>query len=482
MEEKQLLERKKILQTEYREDLNEGHKFIEYSYGSNKKVFWQCPSGHVYDATIKNRYNNRNCPYCAGKKVIVGETDFATLYPDIAKDWDFEKNGDLTPNEISPFSNKKVFWICENGHSYDMVIAKRTGKKYGCPYCSNHRLVSGENDLATLCPNIAKEWDFEKNGDLTPDMVFSSSSKIVYWKCENGHSWQASINNRQGGKGCPFCNGVKVISGENDLATLYPDIAKDWDFDKNGNLTPNEIFPYNNTPVYWKCCNGHSWKASSRSRLRHGCPICVNERQTSFPEFAIGYYLKKIDKNIIHTYKELGFEIDVYIPSKKIGIEYDGSFYHENKKDSDLKKNKLCRENNISLYRIRENLPKLRSSSKDIVYHKDSELNNAIHDLIFDIYGKDIDVDVDRDRQKIEKNRYIADKENSLAILYPEVAKDWDFEKNGDLKPSQVSKGSNRKVFWKCQCGHSWRTTVSHRTTPSHQTGCPACARKRITV
>ena len=48
-----------------------------------------------------------------------------------------------------------------------------------------------------------------------------------------------------------------------------------------------------------------------------------------------------------------------------------------------------------------------------------------------------------------------SNKENSLFFLFPEIAKEWDYEKNGDLKPTDVTKGSDKKVWWKCKKGHS---------------------------
>ena len=41
-------------------------------------------------------------------------------------------------------------------------------------------------------PELAKEWDFEKNKpDLTPDKVTVGSNRSVWWRCDKGHSWEA---------------------------------------------------------------------------------------------------------------------------------------------------------------------------------------------------------------------------------------------------------------------------------------------------
>ena len=76
----------------------------------------------------------------------------------------------------------------------------------GCPYCSNKKLLPGHNDLATTHPEIAKEWDYSKNGDTTPSDVMAGSNNKKYWfVCENGHSYSSTLLNRKKGRGCPVC-------------------------------------------------------------------------------------------------------------------------------------------------------------------------------------------------------------------------------------------------------------------------------------
>ena len=50
-------------------------------------------------------------------------------------------------------------------------------------------------------------------------------------------------------------------------------------------------------------------------------------------------------------------ELDIYIPSLSIGIEYDGIIWHKGKTNQtrEMKKYQTCKENSITLIRIREN-------------------------------------------------------------------------------------------------------------------------------
>ena len=75
------------------------------------------------------------------------------------------------------------------------------------------RLIPGQNDLATVNPGLAAQWDYEANRDLKPTMVSAGSSKKVGWVCEKGHRWPATIASRNAGAGCRTCAGVKIWKG-----------------------------------------------------------------------------------------------------------------------------------------------------------------------------------------------------------------------------------------------------------------------------
>ena len=126
---------------------------------------------------------------------------------------------------------------------------------------ASNRPVPGVSDLATLRPDIAADWDYEKNGGLKPSDVTALSGRKVWWKCKRGHSWAARIQDRSKNCGCPFCGGRRVLPGFNDLATLRPDIAAQWDCEKNGGLKPNQVTVSSGVYAWWKCERGHSWRA-----------------------------------------------------------------------------------------------------------------------------------------------------------------------------------------------------------------------------
>lgn len=199
-------------------------------------------------------------------------------YPELAAQWHPEKNGDLTPEDVSAGSNRKVWWICEEGHEWEATVASRVYGN-GCPFCSGRRAIKEINDLATKNPELAAEWHPTMNGDLKPSDVKPNSGKIVWWMCAYGHEWKASVNSRSRGAGCPYCAGKLIIPGTIDLATVNPKLAAEWDYEKNGDLTPDMVTSSSNRKAYWKCENGHEWQATIANRNRgNNCPYCSNKK------------------------------------------------------------------------------------------------------------------------------------------------------------------------------------------------------------
>ena len=162
----------------------------------------------------------------------------SNAYPKIAKEWHPTKNGELFPDSVTPKSGRKVWWLGACGHEWEAVISSRT-RGVGCPYCSNYKAIAGYNDLATTNPILAEEWNYDKNRSLKPTDVTSGSHKVVWWRCSRGHEWERTIKDRTSRNGCPYCANQKVLSGYNDLLTIYPDIAAEWS-EKNS-VSPNEV-------------------------------------------------------------------------------------------------------------------------------------------------------------------------------------------------------------------------------------------------
>jgi DNA-directed RNA polymerase subunit RPC12/RpoP len=162
------------------------------------------------------------------------EKQYVSNNAQLMAEWDWEKNNELgfDPENMTCGSGKKVWWKCSKGHEWPARISHRH-RGVGCPYCSGRNVIRGQNDLQTVNPTVATEWNFEKNTNLSPRDVLPNSDKKVWWKCQNGHEWQATIGSRNGGRGCPFCSNKITITGQNDLKTINPILAAEWCYDKN---------------------------------------------------------------------------------------------------------------------------------------------------------------------------------------------------------------------------------------------------------
>lgn len=189
---------------------NTGNSPEKVSPFSHRLLWWRCREGHVWQAQVKDRTkHNSGCPYCAGKLPCKGENDLATLYPKVAAQWHPEKNGSVRPEDVMPGTDKAYWWRCGLGHEWKANVENRTLKGNGCPYCAGKKAWPGYNDLATEFPQLMKEWCWEYNTETDPFKIRSHSGKRVFWKCQEGHVWDAYVFNRTSkkGSGCPVCAG-----------------------------------------------------------------------------------------------------------------------------------------------------------------------------------------------------------------------------------------------------------------------------------
>lgn len=303
-----------------------------FSSHSSTSVWWKCENGHEWRAAIGTRTSGRGCPYCSGNYVLEGFNDLATRYPNIAKEWNYKKNGQLKPNHVTFGSGKKVWWLCENGHEWQAAINNRTSNNRGCPYCAGEKTIIGINDLCTTNPLLAREWHPTKNGSLSPREFKQSSNIKVWWLCPKcGYEYQAIIANRTKGTACKNCSNQILHSGINDLETLYPDIARQWDYEKNEELTPNKIFPNSNKKFWWKCDKGHSWHATPNTRTAGcNCPYCAgnkiwvgfNDLATTHSELAAEWNYEK-NGELTPQMVSAGSGKKVWWKCSKCGCEYE---------------------------------------------------------------------------------------------------------------------------------------------------------------
>ncbi|MBQ9778121.1 MAG: zinc-ribbon domain-containing protein, partial [Clostridia bacterium] len=462
--------------------------------GSHRVVWWICPQHHEYEMSVLSRTQGQNCPVCAGKRVIKGVNDLFTTHPQFADEWLWEKNEQLSlsPYSLSYGSTKKVWWRCSKCE-YEWQASPNGRSKSGCPYCVKKKVVTGKNDLKTLFPEIAKKWHPSLNS-LSVDAVAPFSNKKAWWICDKDprHIFETAIYHVTLGEIiCPVCANQQIITGVNDLQTTHPALMKEWDWERNNvlKLYPDKISFGVTKKAYWVCEKGHKWQATVASRAgaqRCGCPECAKDRSSSFPEKALSFYLSRcfeIEEN--KKFKWLGHsELDIYIDSLKLGVEYDGKVWHTDPK-KDIAKDKLCQENGVHLIRVREKQCPNYYSSSHKIWRKNATnqgLADAITELLTYI-GKRYAlcqvpfVDIEKDYEQILAKILSSKKKKSVAAS--DLIKEWNYEKNKDISPETVSLGTHQKMWWRCANGHEWKAAVGSRSG-NDKVGCPYCSGKKI--
>ena len=346
----------------------------------------------------------------------------AEKYPELAAQWHPTKNGELTASDFFPASNKKVWWKCDKSddHEWSSVIASRLGG-LPCPVCSN-KIVVASNCLATTHPELAKEWHPTKNGDLTPYDIVSGAGKKIWWKCDKGddHEWKAAMYTRSTNNyGCPVCSGHKIVLS-NCLSTTHPELVKEWHPTKNGKLTPLDFSSGSVKKIWWKCNKGedHEWETPiSKRTMGRNCTICSNQKIV-------------LSNCIATTHPEICTQ------------------WHPTK-------NGKLTPYNISF-----------GTSRNIWWKcdkgDDHEWLTVPRSLIS---GTGCPICTNK---KVVSS-------NCLAKTDPKLASQWHPTKNGELTPFDVTSGSNKNIWWKCDKGddHEWCVKPNSRITFNSK--CPFC-------
>lgn len=415
--------------------------------------------------------------------------------PVLLTEWNTEKNT-ASPFSVRLKSKEHFWWKCSKcGSEWVSAPFYRSTRNSGCHECAKRKIGKAKsktmalrNNLAEKHPDLAAEWDFEKNGELRPEDVSVSSNKRVWWICRTcGNGWQTSVNHRTSDKatGCPAC--MRTVAAKkksltaayaNNFAEKHPDLVAEWNSKKNGNTDVFDISESCNKKYWWRCAYcGNEWQATVNHRSSgRGCPKC-SKGQTSFAEQAVFFYISKAYPDAVNRYREK-YELDVFIPSIRTAIEYDGTYYHisDAVKIRDNEKDEYCIKKGIRLIRFRS--PRLPDTvNAERITCEDYEIERGIVQLYEMLGNNDVpDIDLSHDTAAIMNRFRDAAIEHSFASLFPDLASEWDQEKNGTVSLYSVPPYSNKNYWWKCSvCGYSYKTCTNHR---SNGGGCPVCSGK----
>lgn len=398
----------------------------EVVFCSPKPVYWKCSAGHEYRARILDRaVYGKGCTSCSPML----RAKPLSRFKDLVKELHPTKNGDLDPAKVSSASEKKVWWQCPQSkdHEWEASPHYRAQVGTGCPFCANLK-VARSNCLAKVRPDIAKELHPTKNGQITAKDVVPGSAKELWWKCKHNprHIWQAPVyqRTRADGSGCPKCGtgvGGKIKSGT-VLAIAHPDVARDWHPTKNGNLTPEKVTAKSALKAWWRCSRNPKLTFAQEigERVRRGCTYCRIYKKSLKALFP------KVAKRL-HPTKNKGLYPDAVTASSSTVAWW------------------ICPVDSNHVY---------QSVIKSVT-------KSAKNGTIGCPYC----------------NGDMVDDSNSLAKLSPEIAAEWNYKRNGERTPKNVSTGSNYRAWWICKEKHEWQSPVYSRALQNSE--CRTCSYER---
>lgn len=196
------------------------------------------------------------------------------------------------------------------------------------------------------------------------------------------------------------------------------ELAREWHPHENGDLQLADLSDHSGQTPWWKCPQGHEWRAQMQLRMKGtNCPVCSG-RQVE-PGKSLGSLHPAIASQL---HPELSAVDPLTIhPGSNKRLWWRCSAGHEFQAP-------------------------------------------VVSRVRYQAYAKC-------------QGRQASDT-NNLQVTHPEVAADWHPTKNGELRPSDVVAGSGKRVWWLCRtCTAEWVTRPQLRTR-GKGTGCPECARR----
>ena len=323
-----------------------------------------------YQAQPKSKLlvSRDRCPYCTGKLALPVCNDLASSRPDLVPQW--HRGNSLSPDEVTAHSGYKAMWVCpaNPNHTWMARINDRNpsaGKApSGCPRCAQKRVAKQRS--RNQYQNMVSSGEYLPDGSEAPaymkrnlvsqltEPVSIKSKRNLTWKCDKGHIFSRSPKDYDGS--CPKCD---VFS--RSLKALHPDIASQW-HPKNAS-TPDEVTYNSAQRVRWLCSQGHEWECTVYQRVNShtGCPVCANNG-VSAGEIELADFIASImgaDEVVVNDRSIIApKELDIYIPSRSVAIEFNGLYWHSEERGCDrgyhYGKWRDCREKGIQLIAIWE--------------------------------------------------------------------------------------------------------------------------------
>lgn len=353
------------------------YDYSKVEYVNNKKPvciicpehgeFWQAPHNHI-------RQKN-GCPFCNHRSYKYTTEEFIQRAREVHGDkYDYSK-------VFYERKNKKVCIICpEHGEFWQSPEKHLSGQ--GCAKCYGNVKMTQEEFVVRANKIHRGKYDYSK-------VIYDRYEKKVCIICpEHGEFWQTP-HAHLAGQGCQECYGNKRCTKERFIEKARKVHGDKYDYSKVD-------YKNNKTPVCIVCPkHGEFWQSPFNHIIEHqGCPKCAEELNVS-EQRVVRFLKENTDYQIVEQYSPewLGQKrIDIYLPEKKVGIEYQGRQHfvpvdlfggedgYINTKKRDTEKYNLCKEHGVKLFYITyEDRKFIPNDYFDTIYTENNELLEAIN-------------------------------------------------------------------------------------------------------
>lgn len=327
--------------------------------------FWQAPSTHISQKC--------GCPKCANKDKTLEEVLNKCK----------EVHGDKYDYSLvtSPILSIKQKIKCNRcGSIFEIDLNSHIHNKRGCKYCS-HRSYSYTTEEYKQKARQAHgdKYDYSK-------VEYKNKNTEICIICPiHGEFWIKPDKHINAKHGCPKCAKNYKMNTNSFKEKAIKIHGNDYDYSK--------VEYFGNEKKVCIICKEHGefWQTPHGHLSGQGCPMCHEEKNIN--EIKLFNFLKdNINEEIISQYKEdwlSGQTLDIYIPSKKIGIEYQGIQHfkpvkyfggikkYEYTQQKDKEKFEKCKANDVKLFyfSVEKELP---NEYLDTIYSNNNELLKEI--------------------------------------------------------------------------------------------------------
>ncbi|MCQ2529084.1 MAG: hypothetical protein MJ108_08240 [Saccharofermentans sp.] len=435
------------------------------------KIPFKCGvCNYTWETTPKSIYKGCGCPKCSAVKNSQKRRKNTEQF---IKDL-LLVNPSITVNSHYVDSKSKInvtSKLC--GHSWD-ATPNALLRGSDCPICKGNLLViPGVNDIATSCPDLIKEWNYDRN-EVLPSELRPGSTKKVWWIGKCGHEWYTSPNSRVKGHGCPICSG-------NVLKTREKFISEMSEYNPYIEIIGDYVNAITNITAQCKIC-GYQWDIKPYRLLTGAqCTQCIKPHTSFMEQFIYISFVTVLGENKVlsRDLSAIGKELDIFIPDYSFAIEPGTWRYHKSKvNSSDLEKRELCKSKSIRLITIYDTFPKNQRAPYDkdcFVY--EGFLNEFGYKRLIDLVVKLFEmigiINLELDWGKIANMAYQACHLNANSSFCQELKKI-----NSDIEVLEDYKGSNTPILVNSKsCSHTpW---MERPYLLLRGKGCPECSKEK---